>query len=1192
MSRPSTPSGRSNLMEKLFNKIRTPTSSSGGAASSSTSANGNHAQGSIGASSSSPFSLSTPSVLRRNSSRSSFHCGGSSAMASTSSLASNSSSLAAGALGALDFEDDNDVPLPEFESDAYLSNASWNNNGSSVKASSPTFPSSSSSTSRTAVNAGAGAISQPRPSFSSSGGRPSFDQLDGPLNNPPRSSSSMSRHSPPLPFSNPLLRSNTSANSGGGSGSSSGIGSVGVDSSGDGMRKSTFISRAAASASGSSSSSNLRTLARSWTKSKEKLTGSGTLLARTRADLVNGAEGEDGAAHAEDARRTNEIDSRSSPTLASSMSHSRATLERRTSNDRILSASQPALSTFATTTPALPRPGLTASTKATGERTGGRGWLERKSLMQSQTGTGGTEVKKRRAQRVNLQELMAKKEREGLEGAISDAGDHGESASESNASPPLRPPLSPHNRSRSEVTPSSPRLVSKDRAAATVTIVSSSSTSYARPGSSLSQYNTSSSTDTSPPTLGSSTRSRSTAQTTTTMNMTSSTNAVTAPKVPSVPTEMPESSTMLRQRFLVSRSSTPSETSSGPSPSPPLPPSNPALENKYRLPSMSPPERGAEGRPESPSMMTYAARRGASIDGGNASMSREETIMALPPRAASSIAMYRDETPAQPIHHANYASSSLPSRSTGGALPYVDDRAAEYQAQNFPARPGSAMELYHDENAYSSSRTATTATTAAPVVAPTTTNGRTVLGETYRAANIGPPLTTANGRQYPPSSQPFPTKPTAVPAPVEYQVPLRDRSPGMAEVTPVALYHQQQQQQHYAQQQQQQQAYDPQMERQLLARQYQQAQQQHHMTQPLKPAKKSPQCIIVNNKPYARAGLLGRGGSSRVYRVLDEKNQLFAIKKVDISKNDAESRQSFANEISLLEKLRGKPQIIQLIDSEIGENKRHLLMVMEQGETDLNNLLNEHSGKKISMNFIRYIWEGMLEAVHVIHNENVVHTDLKPANFVLVKGRLKLIDFGISKTIANDTTNIGRDQQIGTANYMPPEALIDSGMGRDGKRLMKLGRAADVWSLGCILHQMVYGRTPFAHIRDIGQKIMAIQNPNYKFEFAPTTTPVDERGVEIADLQTELIEEVLETLELCLKFDPKTRATIPELLGHPFLRKPAPPIREEDLHWLVQSVTKLVTGKQLDETDMPKVSDKLMKGLIGRARGRVYDRYK
>ena len=54
----------------------------------------------------------------------------------------------------------------------------------------------------------------------------------------------------------------------------------------------------------------------------------------------------------------------------------------------------------------------------------------------------------------------------------------------------------------------------------------------------------------------------------------------------------------------------------------------------------------------------------------------------------------------------------------------------------------------------------------------------------------------------------------------------------------------------------------------------------------------------------------------------------------------------------------------------------------------------------------------MLEAVNTIHEERIVHSDLKPANFMLVRGSLKLIDFGIAKAIQNDTTNIQRDAQV------------------------------------------------------------------------------------------------------------------------------------------------------------------------------------
>ena len=102
-----------------------------------------------------------------------------------------------------------------------------------------------------------------------------------------------------------------------------------------------------------------------------------------------------------------------------------------------------------------------------------------------------------------------------------------------------------------------------------------------------------------------------------------------------------------------------------------------------------------------------------------------------------------------------------------------------------------------------------------------------------------------------------------------------------------------------------------------------------------------------------------------------------------------------------------------------------------------------------------------------IHEHRIVHGDLKPANFVFVKGHLKLIDFGIAKSFSNDTTNIYRDSQIGTINYMAPEAIvaprIDEANSSSKGNKLRLGRASDVWSLGCILYQLVYGSPHSPH---------------------------------------------------------------------------------------------------------------------------------
>jgi len=176
-------------------------------------------------------------------------------------------------------------------------------------------------------------------------------------------------------------------------------------------------------------------------------------------------------------------------------------------------------------------------------------------------------------------------------------------------------------------------------------------------------------------------------------------------------------------------------------------------------------------------------------------------------------------------------------------------------------------------------------------------------------------------------------------------------------------------------------------------------------------------CIYVNGVPYRRLEVIGRGGSSKVYKIISADNRQHALKKVKLKAADQASIDGYLNEIALLRKLRNNDRIIQLRDSEINEQHQVILMVMEYGEIDLANLLKKEKGN-ISCNFIRMYWEQMLQAVHAIHEEHIIHTDLKPANFLLVEGALKLIDFGIAKAIPNDTTNIQREHQTGTVNYM------------------------------------------------------------------------------------------------------------------------------------------------------------------------------
>ena len=329
-------------------------------------------------------------------------------------------------------------------------------------------------------------------------------------------------------------------------------------------------------------------------------------------------------------------------------------------------------------------------------------------------------------------------------------------------------------------------------------------------------------------------------------------------------------------------------------------------------------------------------------------------------------------------------------------------------------------------------------------------------------------------------------------------------------------------------------------------------------------AKRKRNYISVNGKLFTRMDCIGRGGSSKVYRVMAENYKVFALKRVTLEDQDELAIRGYKGEIDLLKKLEKVDRVVTLLDWEINEERHTLSVLMEMGESDLNRVLTLRLNSEdatFDVTFTRYFWKEMLECVQSVHQYDIVHSDLKPANFLLLQGKLKLIDFGISNAIADDTVNVHREQHIGTPNYMSPEALLDSNAGNaqpsvTGK-IMKLGKPSDVWSLGCILYQMTYGKPPFAHISDPYRKIMAIPNPKHVISFPDVSVG----GITVPN-------GLIRTLRGCLNRNPTQRPTVEQLLayGDPFLypdaaAKDTVPVSQELIARLQHNIIKHVREK-------------------------------
>jgi serine/threonine-protein kinase TTK/MPS1 len=291
----------------------------------------------------------------------------------------------------------------------------------------------------------------------------------------------------------------------------------------------------------------------------------------------------------------------------------------------------------------------------------------------------------------------------------------------------------------------------------------------------------------------------------------------------------------------------------------------------------------------------------------------------------------------------------------------------------------------------------------------------------------------------------------------------------------------------------------------------------------------------VKGVSYTTLSTIGEGGYSVVYEVFNDERDLYALKVVKFDERNTMLWDELLKEIQFLLKLKDCKHVVQMFAYEHvkfgGTDNEALYILMERGECDLSYILSQlKDDERLTPSKIRFYWEQMLEAVQGIHRMRIVHADIKPSNFIMVQGQLKLIDFGFAGYIHPGSDTLERDYVGGTKDYFSPESMshyvindgvVDVEEMRRRDSAIKVGFKSDMWALGIILYQLSYGgSTPFSHIAG-GKlsKIQALISLEYEVELEP-----------LPDVH------LVDTMRLCLRKNPAKRATVSRLLRHPFLR--------------------------------------------------------
>ncbi|XP_066497363.1 serine/threonine-protein kinase 17B [Hoplias malabaricus] len=258
---------------------------------------------------------------------------------------------------------------------------------------------------------------------------------------------------------------------------------------------------------------------------------------------------------------------------------------------------------------------------------------------------------------------------------------------------------------------------------------------------------------------------------------------------------------------------------------------------------------------------------------------------------------------------------------------------------------------------------------------------------------------------------------------------------------------------------------------------------------------------------------LGRGKFAVVKKCVEKATgKVFAAKFLRKRRRGRDCRAEVIHEMAVLEAAKNNSRVVNLYAAY--ETEHDIALVLEYaagGEIFDHCICDELLSESQIVRLIRQILEG----IHLLHQNNVVHLDLKPQNLLLTSlsplGDIKIVDFGLARRLGST----GELREIlGTPEYVAPEIL----------NYEPISTASDLWSVGVITYMLITGESPFAG-EDKQQTFLNVSQVNVDYS--------KEAFSRVSELAVHFIRKLLVKA-------PEDRPSAADCMSHPWLWQQCP----------------------------------------------------